>query len=299
MADRAMGWLPDHPDMRDHTPESQSVPPPQGETQDVPALLDRIGAMKQAPPDALPAAVDLRADFPPIEDQGSLGSCTANAAAGVMEYFERAAFGNHLDASRLFIYKATRNLMRSQGDSGAFLRTTMQAMVTFGVPPESYLPYQVETFDEEPSAFCYAFASNYKAIQYYRLDPHGTSVDDLLVRIKTNLHAKLPSMFGFTVFSSYRQADRTGEIPFPTAHDSRVGGHAIVACGYDDTKQIVHAGHGADPTVGAFLIRNSWGTGWGDGGYGWLPYEYVRRSLAIDWWSLIKSTWIDTGAFGG
>ena len=103
-------------------------------------------------------------------------------------------------------------------------------------------------------------------------------------------------MFGFTVYSSISQAATQGEIPFPTPGDAIVGGHAIVAIGYDDAKVIKNANSGAQ-VVGALQIRNSWGTGWGDGGYGWLPYDYVLKGLAIDWWSLLKSEWIDTGVF--
>jgi C1A family cysteine protease len=116
-----------------------------------------------------------------------------------VEYFERRAFGKHLDASRLFLYKVTRNLLKWTGDTGAFLRSTMYALTLFGVPPEEYYPYNIADFDKEPSAFCYAFAQSYQAISYYRLDPSGTARDALLARIKTELSKGLPSMFGFTV----------------------------------------------------------------------------------------------------
>jgi C1A family cysteine protease len=183
------------------------------------------------------------------------------------------------------------------GDTGAFLRTTMGAMVLFGVPPEEYWPYVTADYEKEPPAFCYAFAQSYQAVSYYRLDPPGTTKSALLNSIKTNLAGGLPSMFGFTVYASYTQANSTGKIPYPTTGEKIVGGHAVVAIGYDDNMKIKNSNPGAPEYKGAILIRNSWGTGWGSGGYGWLPYEYVLKGLAVDWWSMIKGEWIDTGAF--
>jgi C1A family cysteine protease len=173
----------------------------------------------------------------------------------------------------------------------------MGALALFGVPPEEYWQYVIADFDKEPPAFCYAFAQNYQAIRYYRLDPPGTVRNVLLNQIKTNLAAGLPSMFGFTVYSSYTQAATTGKIPYPTPGETIAGGHAIVAVGYDDSMKIKNTKPGAAETTGALFIRNSWGTGWGSSGYGSLPYDYVLKGLAVDWWSLLKNEWIDTGAF--
>jgi C1A family cysteine protease len=120
-----MGWIPDYPDFRDYTEKTDGVK----------KVLETTGLLKAK---SLPASVDLRQWCSPVEDQGRLGSCTANAGVGVIEYYERKSFGRYINASRLFLYKVSRNLMKMSGDTGAFLRTTMGAMVLFGTPPEEY-----------------------------------------------------------------------------------------------------------------------------------------------------------------
>ncbi|AEG18366.1 C1 family peptidase [Methanobacterium paludis] len=277
------GWLPDYPDIRDYTVDHENIKP----------MLEKVGVSKTV--SDLPESVDLSQWCSPVEDQGQLGSCTANAGVGIVEYYERKAFGKHLDASRLFLYKTTRNMMKEEGDTGAFLRTTMGALALFGVPPEEYYPYKIKEFDEEPPAFCYAFAQNYQALEYVRLDPPNTTADELLGRIKTNLAAGLPSIFGFTVYSSISQAEK-GKIPYPCKGEKVEGGHAVMAAGFDDNKKIKNPSCNGE-TTGALLIRNSWGKDWGDKGYGWLPYEYVLNGIAEDWWTLLKGEWIDTGEF--
>jgi C1A family cysteine protease len=294
-----MGWLRDHPDFRDYTVETDEVALKYrqlGQRDSVKAMLAKVGVAEPTKL-TLPTSVDLKEWCSPIEDQEYIGSCTAQAGVGLVECFERRAFEKHIDASRLFLYKVTRNLLQWSGDTGAFLRTTMGAMALFGVPPEEYWPYKPADFDKEPPAFCYAFAQNYQAIQYYRFDPPGISRKNLLSQIKANLVAGLPSMFGFAVYNSISQAKTTGKIPYPAPNEKFIGGHAVVAVGYDDKMRIKNTYPGGKGTTGAFLIRNSWGTGWGDGGYGWLPYEYVLNWLAVDWWSLLKNEWVDTGAF--
>ena len=282
-----LGWVRDLPDFRDYSPENEKIKP----------LLKKLNVLST--PASPPVKIDLRAWCAPIEDQGALGSCTANAGVGMIEFYEKKAYGVWLDASRLFLYKATRNLLGWTGDTGAYLRTTMGAMALFGVPPEKYWPYKIASFDAEPTAFLYAFAQSFQALNYYRLDPVGTTPTNLLSQIKTNLAGNLPSMFGFTVYDSISQANGAGKgkIPFPCSTDKVAGGHAIMAIGYDDTLAIKNT-NGGKTTTGALLIRNSWGTSWGEVGYGWLPYEYVLKGLAVDWWALISEKYVETTKFG-
>ncbi|WP_374567253.1 C1 family peptidase [Nitrosomonas sp.] len=276
----SLGWHRELPDMRDHTQSTESVA----------KVLAKSSPLKKAAK-SLPASVDLRKYCSPIEDQGSIGSCTAHAGVGMVEYFERRAFGKHIDASRLFLYKVTRQLIGFTGDDGAYLRDTMKALVLFGVPPEKYWPYDVKRFNDDPSSFCFSYAQSYQAINYYRLDPPGTSTSTLLANVKKSLAANLPAMFGFSVYSSMPGGgDGKGEIPYPGKGDTLEGGHAVLAVGYDDQKKI-------GSTKGALLIRNSWGKDWGDHGYGWLPYAYIEDGLADDFWSLVKAEFVDSDLF--
>ena len=290
---RGMGWLPDYPDIRDYTFESKELL----SKKEIHALVTPIGLQK-ADRTTLASSVDLRRWCSPIEDQGEIGACTAHAGVGMVEYYEKRAFGKHIEASRLFLYKATRNLAELHGDSGASIRSTMGALVLFGVPPEKYWPYtdKLPDFDKEPSAFCYSFAENYKSIKYFRHDPPQLSEEAVLESVKKSLVAGIPVMFGFTVYSSMDQANSTGKIPFPCSNERVLGGHAVVAVGYDDKMETRNADCDV-ATKGALLIRNSWGGGWGDGGYGWLPYEFLYRELSVDFWSMLKQEWVDTRQF--
>lgn len=281
-----MGWLPDFPDLRDYTQEHELIK----------EMIRKVGITKVNSSYQLPASVDLSKWCSPIENQGNLGSCTAQAGVGLVEYYENRAFGKYENASRLFLYKTTRDLLNLTGDTGAYIRTTLGALALFGVPPEKYWPYDISKFDNEPLAFCYSFGQNYKTINYFKLDTLGLSSEDLLTRIKTYLLNGIPSMFGFTVYSSYTQANKTGKIPYPSSKETVVGGHAVVAVGYDDTLKITNT-ISNKTTTGALLIRNSWGMSWGASGYGWLPYDYVLNKIAIDFWSILSNSWVDTSNF--
>jgi len=298
------GWMPPVPDLRDYT---EATP----EIAEMARMLGLVGepltekktgkAKGSREPMAPLASVNLKQWCSPIEDQGNLGSCTAHAAIGVVEYFERRAHGEHIEGSRLFVYKATRNLMRVSGDTGAWLRNTMGALVLCGVPDEQYWPYTdaKPDFDREPSAFVYSVADNYETIRYFCHDPQGTNVSgaSVLASVKRYLTARIPSMFGFFGFPSFSCTDVVGGIPYPCPGERAQWGHAVVAVGYDDRKKITNTQCNR-ATIGALLIRNSWGVGWGDRGYGWLPYDYVTNRLALDFWSLLSMKWVQTRQFG-
>ena len=291
-AEFGTGWLPPLPDLRDFTEVDG----------DLPKMTKMLGLGNPGSGRASwPQKVDLRKYCSPIENQGALGSCTAHAAVGVVEYFEKRAYVHHIDGSRLFVYKTTRSLMGLTGDTGAWLRDTMRALAYCGVPPEKYWQYTDRSpdFDKEPTPLVYAVADNFEALRYFSHDPMGANIpgDKVLLSVKKFLAAGIPSMFGFFGFPSCEQGDVLGSIPFPCKGESAIWGHAVVAVGYDDKLVITNRQCGLK-TTGALLLRNSWGKGWGDKGYGWLPYEYVLNYLALDFWSLLSMGWVETKNFG-
>jgi C1A family cysteine protease len=281
MVARKFGWIREYADINDYTFAAPKIAPM--------ARTLKMGKVKNG---NTPTSVDLRKWCSEVKDQGGLGSCTANAATGAVEYYQNKAYGKHIDASRLFLYKATRNLMHMTGDTGAYIRSTVGALALFGAPPEEYCPYVEGNFDKEPTAFQYCFADDYKGLKYVRVSP-------TLQAIKSTLASQLPVIFGFTCYQSLMTPTTAtnGKIPYPAKGEQVVGGHAILMVGYDDSVVITNPA-GGEATQGAFLIRNSWGGNWGLGGYGWLPYKYAETGLSDDYWTLLKQSWVDSEQFG-
>lgn len=278
-------------DIRDYTPESDKIKP-----------LLKLGNFKNkvnlaAPNGELPPTIDNRKWCSPVKNQLNLGSCTANAGTSLYEYMERKAYGSYdkyISASRLFLYKTTRFLMGQEGvgDSGAYIRTTLGAIRMFGVPPEEYWPYTDKDpeFDLEPPTLVTAMAKEWQSVKQFRLD-YSADGEENIKRMKEYLAKGYAMQIGFTVYSSYKQANKNngGMIPYPSPGESIEGGHSVLIVGYDDAKE-------------AFLIQNSWGVNWGDNGFGWLPYQYFRAGangdvLADDCWTITKLEWLQTGEF--
>lgn len=301
------GWRPEAPDAQDLTHDHEHIV-----THLTRIGLSRLLARKLLRRDEwrMPSKIDLQQWVPQPKFQGGFNTCNAHVVGALLQYFEQKAFGRSVEPSRLFLYKVTKNFLQEDGDPGVYIRQTMGTLKLIGVPPEKYWPYlEIGTLknpnredprlEEEPTAFCYSLAADYQAISYYRLDqPDSTEdPDELLHRVKAHLLAQIPCTLGFPLYASIKQALEGGKVPYPAEGESQVGNHAVVAIGYDDDLVVTNADDASVTTKGALRILNSWSTEWGDEGFGWLPYEFVLRGRTQDYWTLVKSDWVDTGNF--
>jgi Cysteine protease len=240
------GWTPDRPDQR-----------------------DRLYASIAAPPAKLPAAVDLRSGCSAVENQGTLGSCTANALVGNLEFLEKKAGLPATDLSRLFIYYNERALEGTpEEDSGAMLRDGVSSLVHLGVCTEQAWPYVITQFAAKPPAACYQEGLDHQITSYNRILT--------LQEMRMCLAEGFPFVFGFTVYESFESPEvaKTGTLNLPKPKEKTLGGHAVMAVGYNDAAK-------------RFLVRNSWGNDWGQEGYFTMPYAYLdRRNLSDDFWTV-------------
>lgn len=241
-----------------------------GWQRDLPDHRDHIFAAPSAALGPLPAKVDLRPQCPPVYDQGQLGSCTANAIGGAIQFDRLKQKISDFVPSRLFIYYNERVIEHSvASDSGAQIRDGIKSVAKQGDCPETEWPYAIAKFKTKPSAACYADALKYRVVSYQR-------VTQTLGQLKGCLAAGWPFVFGFTVYESFESAAvaKSGHANLPKSNESVVGGHAVVGVGYDDAKSW-------------FVVRNSWGAGWGMKGYFTLPYAYLSdANLASDFWTV-------------
>jgi C1A family cysteine protease len=241
------GWIPDLPDVRDH-----------------------LYAAPQRVLDKLPGSVDLRAGCPPVYDQGQLGSCTANAIGAAFAYAQKKQGLADFMPSRLFVYWNERKMEGTvDEDSGAMIRDGIKSVHTQGVCSETTWPYVIERFTRKPSKAAYTEAAKHQVTAYRRIRQQ-------LNQMQGCLASGVPFVFGFSVYESF-ESDKvasTGYVPLPRRTEALVGGHAVLAVGYRDQTQ-------------RFIVRNSWGRGWGMHGYCTMPYAYLTdASLASDFWAV-------------
>ncbi len=243
------GWKPDLPDHRDV----------------LYGVVHRVAA-------PLPSSADLRPICPPVENQGNLNSCTGNALAGVLEILEKKDKVPFQDLSRLFIYYNERVIEHSvQADDGAAIRDGIKSLVKQGVCTEESWPYVQNKWNVKPPRACYKEASEHQVTAYQRIQ----TLDEM----RACLAEGFPFVFGFSVYESFESPaiEKTGILDLPKPGERQVGGHAVVAVGYNDSDK-------------RFIVRNSWGEAWGQGGYFTMPYEYLgNRNLADDLWTIRRA----------
>jgi C1A family cysteine protease len=263
------GWVKDTPDPRD--------------------LLFTASPVVAAKP--LPKSADLRPGCPPVYDQGQVGGCTANSIGGAFEFAQKKQMLADFMPSRLFIYYNERVIEHTTGkDAGAQIRDGIKTVAKQGVPPETDWPYSenMSVVTEKPNSKAYTDALQHTVIAYHRIT--SKSADAFLTLMKSCLADGYPFVFGFTVYSAFEgpEVAKTGVLNMPDKKkESIVGGHAVMAAGYDDTKKLI-------------LVRNSWGASWGQKGYFWMPYAYISDpKLASDFWTIRGVTGTATGKTAG
>ena len=242
---RKYGWIPDVPDQRDFL----------------------YAAIKPAKRRFLD--VDLRKYCSSIEDQGNLGSCTAQALAGNIEFLDNKPDSRYIDTSRLFIYYNERVLEDTiEYDSGSSLRDGIKTLKNDGACEERLWPYTIKKFAKKPPLACYRNAKTHRISSYYRVH----TIEEML----TCLNEGYPFVFGFSVYESFESAEvsRTGVVSMPAKGERVIGGHAVMAVGFFQKEK-------------RFLVRNSWGRDWGMEGYFTMPFEYLTK-LSADFWTIRK-----------
>lgn len=237
----------------------------------VPDKVDRRDFLYSRGTSRLARIVDLRPHCSPIENQGMLGSCTGQTIAGAIELLNKRN-KKPTDVSRLFIYYYERLLLGTVNyDSGAYLRDGIKSVFRWGAPLESFWPYIINKFTHMPTKEAHEDGLKRKVTRYERVLDLNGCLDAL--------NNGFPVSIGFQVYSSFESnvVYRTGMMPYPNKRrERRLGGHAVLLVGYDNTRKL-------------FIVRNSWGSGWGDKGYFYMPYAVIEDStMSSDFW-IIRS----------
>ena len=215
----------------------------------------------------LPAKVDLRAEQGPVYGQGALGSCTAFAITkGLREHLQRKNGERTVPLSALYGYYETRRLAGHNvfKDTGGTILEGMKALKESGSAPELLWPYEISKFHIMPTVEAYMAAQEFKVTQTVQL----AGLED----VKAALAKGHSVAFGFVSVGKIMSPDADGVMPMPQPGDPIHGGHAMLAVGYDETRQ-------------QLIVRNSWGDAWGLGGYAYLPYAFFTTTPhAMDFW---------------
>ncbi len=221
---------------------------------------------------ALPPKVDLRPECPPIYDQGQLGSCTGNGWAAAAEFLLMKQSLPVFTPSRLFIYYNERVADNDVAtDAGAAISDGAHAVSTKGCASEALWPYDVTKFADPPPADVVADGAKHLVLQVQQVSQDLTSMKEVVA-------SGLPIVIGFVVYPSFETpaVAKSGIVPMPSHHEKTIGGHCVVIVGYDDAHKM-------------FIMRNSWGTGWGLDGYFMMPYAYLTNPrLSSDFWMASK-----------
>lgn len=217
----------------------------------------------------LPGKISLIDNCSDVFDQGELGSCTANAIIGLKEYLLIKDNDEFKNLSRLFLYWQERKLINTiNEDSGASLRDGMKVMYKVGTCEEELNPYIIENFQKEPTNDQIINALNYKISGYQRIIG--------LKQIKQAISKGYPIVFSMEIYESFEFdiVSNTGQVQIPNNYEKPLGGHAMCIIGYDDNMN-----------NGCLIVRNSWGSDWGDNGYCYIPYDMI--SYFYDAWTIL------------
>lgn len=224
--------------------------------------------------------------MPPVCDQSSLGSCTANGGECVYDWMHHTQTGKFFDPSRLFLYYNSRLIEGTVSeDSGATIRDMMKAIAKYGMVPEKTIPYDIKHFTKKPTPGQYKTALLHQSLKYARVE--NDAAKNGLLLIKAAVQAGHPVVFGSSIYDSFESPgpDSNGCIPYPNVKtESLLGGHCQTIVGWNDSAMGPNW-----PSPGGFIVRNSWGIGWADDGYELISYAYLTdKDIADDFWVLIK-----------
>jgi len=282
------GWIPDLPDIRDHV--FTTHPSAQKFFKSAFGIVDAVEGNK-----TLPDKADLSKWDTSVKNQGQIGSCTANAVAYAAANINIHYKDIHVDPARLFLYYNSRWMIGYLGHEGSTIRATFAAGRLLGAPPEVNYPYEPVKENIEPPQVVYAMAQNYQFASYAKLSDPNLTFDKWIIAMKATIASGLPVVGGTVVYQSFLSAKvaKTGKVPLPAFTEKVVGGHAICFVGYDDSIVIKSNNKYFPESKGAFKFINSWGMNWGDNGYGYLPYDFVKFGMVSDIWTLYDMEWVD------